>query len=54
MIDHEATIAGIMDRNDAENWISCAFYWDKSQEGFAYWSVLDDEWQEVIKTNDED
>ena len=54
MIDHEATIAGIIERNDEMVWIGCAFDWENSQEGFDYWSVLDDEWQEVVKTNEED
>lgn len=54
MTDHEETIAGIMDRNIAEHWIDCAFYWENSQEGFDYWNVLDEEWQEVIKTGYED
>jgi len=34
-----------------ENWICCAFYWDKQKEGRQYWEQLDKKWVKIVEEN---
>lgn len=48
--DHNTTLDNIAKnwKNRPQNWIGCAFDWDKTPEGRDYWGNLDASWKKEL------
>lgn len=44
----ERTLEMYLHQTPSEYFISAAFNWDKTEEGFKYWAAIHNGWQEIL------